>query len=454
MHWMTAAELALGYRKRSFSPVEVTQHLLARIDALNPKYHAFIEVDHEGALAAARQAEREIHSGRALGPLHGVPIGIKDIIDIAGQKTTSHSKIMLQHRASEDAQVIRKLRAAGVIFMGKLSLHEFAIGGPAFDLPFPPARNPWNPAHHPGGSSSGSGAALAAGLVPLALGTDTGGSIRNPAACCGIVGLKATYELVSRRGVFTLSSTMDHVGPMARTVEDTGLLLNAMAEPQGAQVAFDALADLQRGIKGLRVGYVRHFHETDEVAHPEVAAALDEAAKVLASLGAVVSDVQLPALNEFLVPQKFLMMAEGWAVHEKWLRERPEDYSQTSRRKLLTGAFVTGGEYVQSMQRRGLLIDAVDRLLNDYDVLLVANSMDPACRIDDEPEIVRTYTRQARMPFNLTGHPALGLMTGLSSGGLPLSMQLVGKSLNEKMVLRVAAAYEQATQWHAKHPDL
>ena len=454
MHWMTAAELALGYRKRSFSPVEVTQHLLARIDELNPKYHAFIEVDHEGALAAARQAEREIHSGRALGPLHGVPIGIKDIIDIAGQKTTSHSKIMLQHRASEDAQVIRKLRAAGVIFMGKLALHEFAIGGPAFDLPFPPARNPWNPAHHPGGSSSGSGAALAAGLVPLALGTDTGGSIRNPAACCGIVGLKATYELVSRRGVFTLSSTMDHVGPMARTVEDTGLLLNAMAEPQGAQVAFDALADLQRGIKGLRVGYVRHFHETDEVAHPEVAAALDEAAKVLASLGAVVSDVQLPALNEFLVPQKFLMMAEGWAVHEKWLRERPEDYSQTSRRKLLTGAFVTGGEYVQSMQRRGLLIDAVDRLLNDYDVLLVANSMDPACRIDDEPEIVRTYTRQARMPFNLTGHPALGLMTGLSSGGLPLSMQLVGKSLNEKMVLRVAAAYEQATQWHAKHPDL
>ena len=454
MHWMTAAELALGYRKRSFSPVEVTQHLLARIDALNPKYHAFIEVDHEGALAAARQAEREIHSGRALGPLHGVPIGIKDIIDIAGQKTTSHSKIMLQHRASEDAQVIRKLRAAGVIFMGKLALHEFAIGGPAFDLPFPPARNPWNPAHHPGGSSSGSGAALAAGLVPLALGTDTGGSIRNPAACCGIVGLKATYELVSRRGVFTLSSTMDHVGPMARTVEDTGLLLNAMAEPQGAQVAFDALADLQRGIKGLRVGYVRHFHETDEVAHPEVAAALDEAAKVFASLGAVVSDVQLPALNEFLVPQKFLMMAEGWAVHEKWLRERPEDYSQTSRRKLLTGAFVTGGEYVQSMQRRGLLIDAVDRLLNDYDVLLVANSMDPACRIDDEPEIVRTYTRQARMPFNLTGHPALGLMTGLSSGGLPLSMQLVGKSLNEKMVLRVAAAYEQATQWHAKHPDL
>jgi len=454
MQWMTAAELALGYRKKDFSPVEVTQYLLNRIDALNPKYHAFIEVDHEGALAAARQAEQEIAAGRALGPLHGVPIGIKDIIDIAGQKTTCHSNIMLEHRAGEDAQVIRKLRAAGVIFMGKLALHEFAIGGPAFDLPFAPARNPWNLAHHPGGSSSGSGAALAAGLVPLALGTDTGGSIRNPAACCGIVGLKATYELVSRRGVYTLSSTMDHVGPMARTVQDTGLLLNAMAEPQGDHVATDYVSDLQRGVKGLRVGYVRHFHETDEVAHPEVAAALDEAAKVLSSLGAIVTDVTLPALNDFLVSQKFLMMAEGWAVHEKWLRERPQDYSQMSRRKLLTGAFVTGAEYVQSMQKRGLLIDAVDRLFSDYDVLLVANSMDPACRIDDEAEVVRTYTRQARMPFNLTGHPALALMTGLSSGGLPLSMQLVGKSFNEKMVLRVAAAYEQATQWHAKHPEL
>jgi len=252
--------------------------------------------------------------------------------------------------------------------------------------------------------------------------------------------------------VFTLSSTMDHVGPMARTVQDTGLLLNAMAEPQGDRVAPDYVADVQRGIKGLRIGYVRHFHETDEIAHPEVAAALDEAAKVLASLGAIVTDVQLPALNDFLVAQKFLMMAEGWAVHEKWLRERPEDYSQTSRRKLLTGAFVTGGEYVQSMQRRGMLIDAVDRLFNDYDVLLVANSMDPACRIDDEAEVVRTYTRQARMPFNLTGHPALALMTGQSSGGLPLSMQLVGKSFNEKMVLRVGAAYEQATQWHTKRP--
>ena len=453
MHWMTATELASGYRNKTFSPVEIVQHLLQRIETLNPRCHAFIQVDAQEALAAARQAEQEIFSGRARGPLHGVPLGIKDIIDVAGQATTCHSKIRLNHRASEDAQVIKRLRAAGVIFMGKLALHEFAIGGPSFDLPFPPARNPWNLNHHPGGSSSGSGAALAAGLVPLALGTDTGGSVRNPAASCGIVGLKPTYELVSRRGVFTLSSTLDHVGPMARSVQDTALLLEAIAEPHGDGVTPDFTVALGRGIHGMRIGYIRHFHETDEVAHPEVSAALDQAAQTLSQLGAVVTTVRLPALNDFLTSQKFLMMAEGWAVHEQWLRERPEDYAQMSRRKLLTGAFVTGGEYVQSMQMRRVLIDAVDTVFKDYDVLLVANSMDPACRIDDEPEIVRTYTRQARMPFNLTGHPAISLMTGRSSTGLPLSMQLVGKAFDDATVLRAAAAFEKATGFHALHPE-
>jgi len=454
MQWMTAAEIARGYRNRTFSPVELTKSLLDRIDALNPICHAFITIDHEGALESARHAEREIYAGRALGPLHGVPLGIKDIIDVAGQATTCHSKIRLNHLAHQDAQVIAKLRAAGMIFMGKLALHEFAIGGPAFDLPFPPARNPWNLEHHPGGSSSGSGAAVAAGLLPLALGTDTGGSIRNPAACCGIVGLKATYELVSRRGVFTLSSSMDHVGPMARTVEDASLLLNALAEPQAGGQAIDYTADLGRSIKGLRIGYVRHFHETDEIAHSDVSTALDEASKVFSQLGATVSDVQLPALSEFLTAQKFLMLAECWSVHAQWLRERPQDYAQTTRRKLLPGAFLTAGEYVQAMQMRRLLIDAVDQTFKDYDVLLVANSMDPACRIDDEPEIVRTYTRQARMPFNLTGHPAIALMTGQASNGLPLSMQLVGKCFDETSVLRVAAAYERATPWHLLHPQL
>ena len=229
LHWLTASEIAAAYAARRLSPVDLVHALLDRIAQHDPAYNAFIAVDGEAALAAARRAEQEILAGRTRGPLHGVPVGIKDIIDIAGLPTTCHSKIMLKNIAREDAPVISRLRAAGAIMLGKLSLHEFAIGGPSFDLPFPPARNPWNTAHHPGGSSSGSGAALAAGFVPLALGTDTGGSIRNPAGTCGVVGLKPTYGLVSRRGVFPLAFTLDHIGPMARSVADSALALDVLA---------------------------------------------------------------------------------------------------------------------------------------------------------------------------------------------------------------------------------
>ena len=229
LHWLTAAEAAREFAARSLSPVELLTALLARIERLDPKLHAFIRLDADAAMDAARAAEAEIAAGRVRGPLHGVPVGIKDIIDVAGLPTTCHSKILLDNVATADAAVVAKLRQAGAIILGKLSTHEFAIGGPSFDLPFPPARNPWNPEHHPGGSSSGSGAGVCAGLFPLALGTDTGGSVRNPASACGIVGLKPTYGLVSRRGVFPLSFTLDHVGPMTRTVADNALLLDAIA---------------------------------------------------------------------------------------------------------------------------------------------------------------------------------------------------------------------------------
>ncbi len=228
-HWLSATEIGKAYADKSLSPVELVTALLGRIRALDPKLHAFIRLDADAAMDAARAAEQELAAGRPRGPLHGVPVGIKDIIDVAGLPTTAHSKILVNNIAKADAVVVEKLRAAGAIVMGKLSTHEFAIGGPSFDLPFPPARNPWNPDHHPGGSSSGSGSGLAAGLFPLALGTDTGGSVRNPASACGIVGLKPTYGLVSRRGVFPLSFTLDHVGPMTRSVADNALLLDAIA---------------------------------------------------------------------------------------------------------------------------------------------------------------------------------------------------------------------------------
>ena len=225
LHWLTAAEAAGAIRARRVSPVELTQALLDRIERLDPKLNVFIRLDGAAAMEAAKAAEAEIAAGRPRGPLHGVPVGVKDIIDVAGLPTTCHSKILMDNIAAADAVCVARLRGAGAIVLGKLSTHEFAIGGPSFDLPWPPARNPWNPDHHPGGSSSGSGAGIAAGLFPLALGSGTGGSVRNPASACGIVGLKPTYGLVSRRGVFPLSFTLDHVGPLTRSVADNALLL-------------------------------------------------------------------------------------------------------------------------------------------------------------------------------------------------------------------------------------
>ena len=459
-HWLTATQISAAYAARKLSPVELVRSLLDRISNHDQHLNAFISVNEQAALDAAHQAELEILAGQQRGPLHGVPIGIKDIIDIAGLPTTCHSKIRLDHMAREDASVISRLRAAGAILLGKTALHEFAIGGPAFDLPFPPARNPWNTQHHPGGSSSGSGAAVAGGLVPLALGTDTGGSIRNPAGMCGVVGLKPTYGLISRRGAFPLSFTLDHIGPMARTVTDVALTLDALAGHNPGDsgslrsCTSDFGVDLERGVRGLRIGFVRHFHQTDLLASAEVSAALDEVARVLRQEGALVCDLQLPRLQEFATVQRVIFHSEAWAIHGKWLRERPGDYSGISRRKLLLGAFLGAGDYVHAQQRRLELVGALEDVFRDVDILMTANSLDTACRIDDAEEFVRTYSRQARSPFNLTGHPAIALMCGLSSAGLPLSVQLVGRPCDEVTLLRTARAYERAAPWHEKMPPI
>jgi aspartyl-tRNA(Asn)/glutamyl-tRNA(Gln) amidotransferase subunit A len=339
-------------------------------------------------------------------------------------------------------------------------MHEFAIGGVSFDLPFPPARNPWNIHHHPGGSSSGSGAALAAGMVPLALGTDTGGSIRNPAGACGVVGLKPTYGAVSRRGVFPLAFTLDHVGPMGRTVGDIALMLDEIighdARDPGStpRMQSDFGADIERDPRGLRVGFVRHFSDTDVPAHPEVTGALEEVASVLMHLGVDVRPVELPTLQELSAARQVIMFAESWAIHADWLRSRPGDYGAESRRRLMAGAFLSAGDYIQAQQRRAQLTATVDDVFRDMDVLLTANMMEPACRIDDPEASARTSPHQPRTPFNLTGHPALAMMCGLSSGGMPLSVQLVGRFHGEKSLLRVAAAYERATDWHTRRPSL
>lgn len=459
LHWATAAELAVEFTARRLSPVEVVDALLERIAALDPSLSVFIHLDAEGARSAARAAEREITAGQSRGPLHGIPVGIKDVIDVAALPTTCHSKIRLDNVARTDAAVVARLREAGAIILGKLSTHEFALGGPSFDLPFPPARNPWNPAHHPGGSSSGSGAGLAAGLFPLALGTDTGGSVRHPASACGVVGLKPTYGLVSRRGVFPLAHTLDHIGPMSRSVADAALMLSAMsgrdpADPSSVEGPGSIPSgELERGVRGLRIGYVRHFHETDIPADPQVAAALDAAAAALAADGATIRTVTLPNLQAFSSVNRIILQAEAWAIHAPWLRDRPQDYGQSARRRLLAGAFLTAEDYVLAQRRRFQMIAAVEEVLRDVDVLLTASSLDPPCRIDDEAELARTYPRQARTPFSLTGHPALAMMSGLSRDGLPLSIQFVGRYFDEATLLRAAAAWERIGGWQTRKPS-
>lgn len=461
LHWCSAADLAKAFAEQRLSPVDVVGHLLERIDQLDPVLNAFVSVDHEGALEGAKRAHLEIRSGAKRGALQGVPVAIKDVIDVAGMRTTCHSRILIDNTPETDSEIARRLREAGAIILGKLSTHEFATGGPSFDLPFPPARNPWNADHHPGGSSSGAGAGLAAGLFPLAVGTDSGGSIRHPASACAVVGLKPTYGRVSLRGVFPLTYSLDHAGPMARTVGDCALLLSAIAghdpeDPASVDVPADNFSTgLAGGIEGLRIGFVRHFHEVDKIAHPEVAGALESAAALLAANGAQVVNVTLSSLEAYSAVNSVILRSEAWSIHSPWLRARPADYGELARQRLMSGAFVAVGDYVVAQRFRHGLIRELEQALCDVDVLLVASSMDPPCRIDDINEISRTYRREAREPFNVTGHPALAMPAGaVSSSGLPLSLQFVGRYFDECTLLRVAAAFERLASTSVMRPPI
>jgi aspartyl-tRNA(Asn)/glutamyl-tRNA(Gln) amidotransferase subunit A len=458
--FLTVAEAAELIRARKLSPVEYATALLARIERIDPKLNAFVRLTPEPALAAARSAEDEIVAGLYRGPFHGIPYALKDIVDAVGLPTTGHSKILIDNVARADSCVAAKLRAAGAILLGKLSTHEFAIGGPSFDLPWPPARNPWHLDYFPGGSSSGSGAGLAAGLFPAAIGSDTGGSIRNPASLCGIVGMKPTYGLVSRRGVLPLSFALDHVGPMTRTVRDNALMLQLIAgHDDGDPASADTMiphytAELGRGVRGLKIGVIGHFYTKDVEADPEQIAALEAAVEVFAKQGALISEITLPPLADFSACGQIILAAEAYAVHEHWLRTRPEDYGTRARERLLAGATLTAANYLQAVRWRLALKQRTLRAFGDIDVAITASSMDPACRIDDVEALARNYWRQARMPFNVTGQPALVIPAGFARGGLPLSLQIVGHPFDEATCYRVAQAYESAMGWVAQHPRL
>ncbi len=458
--WLTVAEAAELFHARKLSPVEYAKGLIDRIERHDKNLNTFLRATPELAMEDARRAEAEILRGAWRGPFHGVPYGLKDIVDYAGLPTTAHSKILQDNLASTDAVVTQKLRAAGGVFMGKMSTHEFAIGGPSFDLPWPPARNPWNRDHFCGGSSSGSGAATAAGFLPAAIGTDTGGSVRNPAAMCGVVGMKPTYGVVSRRGVLPLSFSLDHVGPLTRTVRDNALMLDVIAghDPLDSGSANRATggytAELGRGLKGLRVGVIRHFYTRDVQADAEMTAGIEAAVELLAQLGAQVREIKTAALGDYAACNRTILASEAFAIHEKWMRERPEDYGALARERLMAGAFVRAADYVNATRLRRKMADAFHALFDDMDVAVTASSLDPACRIDDPKAIEYTYGRQARAPFNVTGGPALCVPVGFSKTGLPLAMQIVGKPWSEALVYRVAHAYEQATDWVKMHPKV
>jgi aspartyl-tRNA(Asn)/glutamyl-tRNA(Gln) amidotransferase subunit A len=464
-----ALEIAAAIRDKRLSATEYLEYVFNRIEQHDPALNSVITLNADAALTAAHEADQAVSNGAVLGPLHGVPFGLKDIIDAANLPTTAHSRIYANNIPIEDAAVTTHLKHSGAILVAKLATHEFAFGGPSFDLPWPPARNPWDTRMFTGGSSSGSGAAIAAGFIPLALGTDTGGSVRNPASLCGIVGMKATYGRVSRRGVVPLAFSLDHVGPMTRTVSDNAALLQVISgydprDPASAQVSVpDYLSAVEhgttQGIKGMRIGVIRHFFEKDMVADPKVVNAINASLRVLADLGAVITDVETRSLQTFSNVNRIILLSEAYAVHQYWLQSRPQDYAAMTREKLLPGAFIRAVDYVQALRNRPLFTAEIDTLLDNADVLVTASSMDPPFPIDDPEAVARCYPRSARPPFNLTGHPALSLPIGFTEPDddvpvLPLGLQVIGRHFDEASIYRVASAYEQATNWSEVQPPL
>jgi aspartyl-tRNA(Asn)/glutamyl-tRNA(Gln) amidotransferase subunit A len=458
--FLTIAEAGALIDKRELSPVELVESRLARIERLDGKLHSFIRVLREPARAAARAAEVEIMAGKRRGPLHGIPIGLKDIYETKGVPTTGHSKVLIDHVPQQDATSVQRLTDAGAIILGKLATHEFAFGGPSFDLPWPPARNPWSTSRFTGGSSSGTGAAVAAGLVLGGTGSDTGGSIRGPAAFCGLAGLKPSYGLISRAGILPLAFSLDHAGPMAWTAEDCAIMLQAMAGHDPADPASadrpvpDYRAALSGDVRGLRIGLIRHFYENDNPADEATRQGIAGAVKVFEDLGCSVRELRLSPLAEWAACGVLIMLTEGYAIHQRTLRERFGDYGEAFRDRMALAALISGGEYVQAVRRRRELVAEFATAMADLDLAITAAAPSEAPAIDAVGKFAIFERPMLTMPFNLTGTPAMSVCCGYSATGLPLAFQLAGKPFDEATVLRAAHAYETATPWRSVHPRL
>ena len=461
LHYLSIAEVGERLRTGRLSPVELTRAILERIEALDGQLHAYITVTADSALDQARQAEAEIAQGNYRGPLHGIPIAYKDIVWTKGIRTTAHSKLLADWVPDEDATIVTRFNTVGAISLGKLSLHEFACGTAGPDDYFPPARNPWDVARSPGGSSSGSGTAVAAGLAMGAIGTDTGGSVRHPAAVCGLVGMKATYGRVSLHGVIPLSGTLDHIGPLTRTVRDNALMLQAMAgqdprDPSSVAVPVpDFLEGIDRGLDGLRLGVPESWlAATAEHHHPEVLAAFETAKQTLRDLGAEIRPVEIPGLEDVGTLSTTIMLYEAYAYHKDDLEARPDCYTEPVRTRVGGGARYTASAYQAALRGREQLIETYAKVLQDVDVIINPGQPNPAVTMEElrrQPIAVRGLS--TRM-YNVTGLPALVLPMGFSADGLPLSLQFAGRPFEEPLIYQAAAAYEVATRWSDRHPAI
>ena len=460
--YASVADLAAQIKACALSPVALVEALLARIERCRG-LNAFITVTADVALAQAREAEREISRGQYRGPLHGIPVSLKDLIDTRGIRTTCGSRIRAEHVPVGDATVTARLRDAGALLLGKNALHEFAFGVTTNNPHYGATRNPWGADRIPGGSSGGSGAAVAAGLGPASLGTDTGGSIRIPAALCGVVGLKPTYGRVSRHGVFPLSWTLDHIGPLTRTVEDAALVLQAIAGPDGGDPSTlghsvpDFTAGLRQPVAGARVGVIADAYHEEMTA--DVRAQFRAALEVLTSLGLRLEDVEFPRPSEARTAATAIILAEAASVHEGWLRDRPEDYAPETLELLRQGVFVTATQYLRAQKVRALLLKEVGEFLRPYAAVVLPSTPATAPGIgqkmvrvgDRQVEVRGLLTRFSRL-INLVGLPAISVPCGFGADGLPVGLQCVGRPMDEATILAIAHAYEQATPWHERRP--
>ena len=451
------AQLASKIKRKELSPVQLADSMLARIEALNPTLHAYNTVMVDQARAQAKAAEIEIEQGSYRGPLHGIPIGLKDLLFTKGVRTTVSSTILKDWIPNTNATVVDKLAAAGAVFMGKTNMTEFALSGYHPELPAPV--NPWNDKHWSGVSSSGSGVATAAHLCCAAIGTDTGGSIRLPSAVNGVVGIKPTYGRVSRHNAFPLSESLDHIGPLANSVEDAAIVLNAIAgfdiqDPTSLDLPVpDYTADVGKDIKGLKIGIDGTYNAQVD---PEVAAALNNVASVLSDLGAEIIDVNVSGIEEGAEHWYTLTAAEAAIHHSEYYPRRAKEYGPVFRSLLEHGTSLSGNEVSRAYTARGRVKQILTRTFQGVDLLLCPSFAGPSPSLEEFPPQLMLPAEAVgsivlyQAPFNFSGSPTISVPMGFSASGLPLSLQLVGRHCEEALLIQAAHAYEQATTWHTQ----